>query len=226
METISVPSAGTTSTQGRVTGRLSVSIDAAIRASVEAANRGNVFSPADFAGLGSRAAVDKVLSRLAASGALRRIARGLYDRPEALSALPSIEKIALVLAGKTGKDRLRLQACGAYAANLLGLSEQMPSKLVFITDGATRTVWIGNRQIVLKPTTSRNMATAGRISGLVIQALRHLKQPNVDEAVLQHLQTRLSSDDKTVLLQDAVLAPAWIGRMMRRIAKDTIHVES
>jgi hypothetical protein len=218
METISVLSASVTKAPTRADGKLSVSIDSAIRASVEAASRGNVFSPGDFAGLGSRAAVDKVLSRLAASGELRRIARGLYDRPEALSQLPSVDEIARALAGK---NCLCLQACGAYAANLLGLSEQMPLKLVFITDGATRTVWIGARQIVLKPTTRRNMATAGRISGLVIQALRYLRQPNVDEAVLRHLQARLTSEDKAVLLDDAALAPAWIADVMRRVGRAT-----
>ena len=220
METISALSPSTARAPIGAGKKLSVSIDAAIRASVEAASRGSVFSPADFAGFGSRTAVDKVLSRLAASGELRRLARGLYDRPEALSRLPSVEEIARALAGKNG---VRLQACGAYAANLLGVSEQMPLKLVFITDGTTRTVWVGERQIVLKPTTQRNMATAGRISGLVIQALRYLGQPNVDEAVLLHVQTRLTSDDKVVLLADAVLAPAWIAGLMRRIAKEMPH---
>lgn len=220
METISALSASAARTPTGAGKKLSVSIDAAIRASVEAASRGSVFSPADFAGLGSRAAVDKVLSRLAASGELRRIARGLYDRPEAPSRLPSVEEIVRALAGKSG---VRLQACGAYAANLLGLSAQMPLKLVFITDRATRMIWIGDRQIVLKPTTQRNMATAERISGLVIQALRYLGQPNVDEAVLRHLQVRLTSDDKAVLLADAALAPAWIASLMRRIAKEMPH---
>ncbi|OGB23179.1 MAG: hypothetical protein A3I66_09275 [Burkholderiales bacterium RIFCSPLOWO2_02_FULL_57_36] len=199
----------------RANGKSSVSIDAAIRAQVDAAKGGSVFSPADFAGLGSRAAVDKVLSRLTASGELRRIARGLYDRSENLSPLPSVEETARALAGKSN---MRLQPCGAYAATLLGLSDQMPLKLVFLTEGATRSLWIGGRQIVLRPTTRRNMATAGRISGLVIQALRHLKQPNVGESVLRHLHARLSSDEKAVLLEDAAFAPAWIAAIMRRIA--------
>lgn len=217
METVSTLSANVTSPLKRVSGKTSVSIDAAIRARIDTASRGSVFSPADFAGLGSRAAVDKVLSRLTASGGLRRIARGLYDRPDTASSLPSIEEIARVL---TGKSSVHVQPCGEYAAKLLGLSEQMPLKLEFLTDGATRTVGIGSRQIVLRPTTPRNLATAGRISGLVIQALRYLRHPNADERVLQHLRTRLTREDKLVLLADASFAPAWIAAVMRRIAKE------
>ncbi len=197
-----------------------VSIDAAIRAQISAAEKGRVFSPADFTGLGSRTAVDKVLSRLTASGELRRIARGLYDRPRShpvLGALlPSTDEIARALAGK---GNLRLQPSGAYAANLLGLSEQVPLKLAYLTDGASRKVQIGSRHITLKHTTPRNMATAGRISGLVIQALRYLKQPNIDEQILTRLRKRLSKKDKAVLLADAAFAPAWIADVMRRIAR-------
>ena len=196
------------------------SIDAAIRGQVGAAEAGHVFSPSDFTNLGSRAAVDKVLSRLTASGTLRRIARGLYDRPRTHALLgpllPAADEIARALAGK---GSLRLQPSGAYAANLLGLSEQVPLKLVFLTDGASRTLPIGNQIITLKHTTPRNMATAGRISGLVIQALRYLKQANVDEQILTQLRKRLSNEDKSVLLADAQLAPVWIAEIMRRIAK-------
>ncbi len=200
-----------------------LSIDAKIRTYVRDAESGKVFSPADFIHLGNRAAIDKVLSRLTACGELRRIGRGLYDRPRHHpilgDLLPSSDEIARALAGK---GSLRLQPSGAYAANLLGLTEQVPLKLVFLTDGATRTLQIGKQTIALKHTTPRNMATAGRISGLVIQALRHLKQSNIDESIVRQLSQRLSRDDKSVLLEDAALAPVWIADIMRRIAKDEI----
>jgi hypothetical protein len=196
------------------------SIDATIRAHVNAAESGHVFSPADFVHLGSRAAVDKVLSRLSAGGELRRIARGLYDRPRHHpilgELLPASDEIARALAGK---GNLRLQPSGAYAANLLGLTEQVPLKLVFLTDGASRTVQIGKQTITLKHTTPRSMATAGRISGLVIQALRHIKQSNVDDQVIKQISKRLSNEDKSVLLNDAPFAPVWIADIMRGIAK-------
>lgn len=197
------------------------SVDAAIRTELKAAEPGKVFSPVDFLHLGSRAAVDKVLSRLTAAGELRRVARGLYDVPRAhpiLGALlPSADNVAQAIAGK---GSLRLQPSGAYAANLLGLTEQVPMKLVFLTDGASRTVYFSNQRIILKRTTPRNMATAGRISGLVIQALRHFKQANIDDRVIATLRARLSVEDRAMLLVDAPLAPVWIAEVMRRIAQD------
>lgn len=197
------------------------SVDSAIRDKLRRAPAGQVFSPNDFVHLGGRAAVDKVLSRLAAAGEVRRIARGLYDLPrthQLLGALlPAADDIARALADKAS---LRLQPSGAYAANLLGLTEQVPMKLVFLTDGASRTVLVGNQSILLKHTTPRNMATAGRISGLVIQALRHLKQANVDAQVVARLRSRLTAEDKAVLLADAPFAPAWIADIMRAIATE------
>lgn len=196
------------------------SVDAAIRIHVGTADAGRVFSANDFAHLGSRAAVDKVLSRLAASGELRRIARGLYDVPRAHALLgPLLPGAAEIAEALADKGSLRLQPSGAYAANLLGLSEQVPMKLVFLTDGASRSVHIGNQVIILKHTTPRNMASAGRISGLVIQALRYLKQPNIDAQMLVQLHARLSEEDKAVLLADAPLAPVWIANFMRAIAR-------
>lgn len=197
------------------------SVDAAIRAELAASDAGKVFSPVDFLHLGSRAAVDQVLSRLTAAKAIRRVARGLYDVPRTHAILgpllPSADEIAKAIAGK---GSLRLQPSGAYAANLLGLTEQVPMKLAFLTDGVSRTVHIGKQSILLKHTTPRNMATAGRISGLVIQALRHFKQAHIDEKVVATLRARLTAEDKAVLLADAPLAPVWIANVMRRIAQD------
>lgn len=197
------------------------SVDKAVRDEVSASDAGKVFSPVDFLHLGSRAAVDKALSRLAAAGTLRRIARGLYDVPRTHKILgpllPSTDEIAKAIADK---GSLKLQPSGAYAANLLGLTEQVPMKLAFLTDGVSRTIHIGNQSILLKHTTPRNMATAGRISGLVIQALRHFKQAHVDDQLVAKLKSRLGAQDKAVLLEDASLAPAWIADVMRRIADD------
>jgi len=197
----------------------SVGVDAAIRRRIARAKDGQVFTPANFIDLGSRAAIDKALSRLTSSGKLQRLSRGLYTRPRQHAVLgplmPTADEIATAVAGK---GKLRLQPSGSYAANLLGLSEQVPLKLAFLTDGVSRTVRVGGQQITLKHTTPRSIATAGRISGLVIQALRHLKQPRVDSNIIATLQRRLSAKDKAVLLTDAPLAPAWIAIIMRQIA--------
>lgn len=201
-------------------GTRKTSVEASVRAHIRAAHAGEIFSANDFANLGTRAAVDKVLSRLAASGELRRVKRGLYDVPRTHALLgPLLPNAAGIAEALAEKGSLRLQPSGAYAANLLGLSEQVPMKLAFLTDGASRTVQIGKQTIVLKHTTPRNMATAGKISGLVIQALRYLKEPNIDAQMLDQLRNRLSPEDKAILFADAALAPAWIADLMRTIAR-------
>jgi len=128
---------------------------------------------------------------------------------------PSTDAIARALAGR---DATRLQPSGAYAANLLGLSTQVPMKVVYLSDGRSRTVQIGNRQIVLKQTTPRNMATAGKISGLVIQALRHLGRRNVDDQVIAQLGRHLDGNARKQLMKDIRHAPAWIADIFRALA--------
>lgn len=193
----------------------------AILATVEAAPPGTVFAPGDFAGLGSRGAIDTALSRLAARGVLARVARGLYERPRQHPVmgqlLPDIETVVQAI---RDKEHIRIQAAGAYAANLLGLSEQVPLKIVFLTDGTPRTLRIGKQEISLRRTTPRNLATAGRISGLVIQALRHLGHKHVDAQTIARLRKRLQPTDRTALAADAPLAPAWIARILNDLARD------
>lgn len=195
------------------------SIESSILNRIYGSGKGTVFTPTRFLDLGSRDAVDKVLSRLVQKGTIRRLARGLYDFPEHHPVMgilaPSPDAIARALAGKEG---IRLQPSGAYAANQLGLSTQVPARIVYLTDGPSRTVRVGNQEIRLQHTTPRNMAPAGRISGLVIQALKHMGQKHVDHAVIQTLQRKLSDGDKKKLLKDIAYAPAWVGKYLREIA--------
>ncbi len=182
--------------------------------------RGWVFTPAHFRDLGNDIGIRKALQNLSDRGLIRRLARGLYDYPRTHPKLgvlsPNPEQIALALASK---DNLRIQPSGAYAANLLGLSEQVPAKAVFLTDGTNRKIAVGKQEIILKQTSPKNMATAGRTSGLVIQALRYLGQHNVDDSVVKRLCTRLSKADRHDLMKDIRYAPAWIGAIFRRLAE-------
>lgn len=196
-----------------------ISIDKRILNRIYGSGRGSVFTPGDFLDLGSRAAVDKVLSRLSQKGTLRRLHRGLYDYPKSHPVMgtltPSPETIARAIAGKHG---IRIQPTGAYAANILGLSEQVPARVVFLTDGPNRAVKIGKQEIRLQHTTPRNMATTGRVSGLVIHALRHIGQPHVNDSMLAILRRRLREEDKKQLIRDIAYAPAWVGALLRKIA--------
>ncbi|MEX0818228.1 MAG: DUF6088 family protein [Pirellulaceae bacterium] len=198
------------------------SIDSKILADIHGRGRGAVFVPADFLDLGSREAVDIALHRLARKGTIRRLARGVYDFPREHPVLgplqPSAEAVAKVLAGR---DRTRIQPAGAYAANALGLSEQVPAKAVFLTDGPSRTVKIGSTTIQLRRTTAKNMAAAGRLSGLLIQALREIGKENVTPERRAHLKHALPAKERRQLIGDIKLAPAWMHPIFRELAEDT-----
>jgi hypothetical protein len=182
--------------------------------------RGWVFTPIHFRDLGDDLSIRKSLQILSDRGVINRLDRGVYFYPETHPKIgilyPTPEQIALALSGKAN---LRIQASGAYAANLLGLSEQVPAQAVFLTDGMDRKLNIGNWTIVFKRTTPKNMATARRVSGLVIQALRYLGQKHVDDSTVGILARRLPKKDRQDLMKDIQYAPAWIGDIFRRLAE-------
>jgi|SRR5215213_30936 hypothetical protein len=196
------------------------SIEHKILRRIYSGQRGSIFTPSHFLDLGSRQAIDLALHRLVKKKTLRRLARGLYEysreHPELGTLSPDVQKVAKALAGK---DRIRLQPAGAYAANLLGLSEQVPAKAVFLTDGFSRTVKIGRQEIQLRQTTPRNMAAAGRLSGLLMQAFRHLGREHITPQRMAHLKRTLPAKERRQLIKDLPLAPTWMHPFFRELAE-------
>jgi hypothetical protein len=191
-------------------------IENKIRSRVHGHGRGWVFTPKHFQDLGSGAAIDSALRRMKANGSIRQLARGLYDYPTTHHKLGLLMPSAIAVATALAKrDAIRLQPAGGYAAHLLGLTDQVPMKVVFLTDGPTRSIAFGNQTIILKRTTPKNMATAGRVSGLVIQALRHLGKDHVDERVISILRRQIRPEDRAVIRKDLIHAPAWISAALR-----------
>ncbi|MEN8733495.1 MAG: DUF6088 family protein [Lentimonas sp.] len=183
--------------------------------------RGHISTQKFFLDLGSRDGVDKALSRLVQSGKLRRIARGLYEYPRTNPVLgelsPDLDKVAAAMAGREG---IRLQPTGAYAANLLHLSEQVPMKVVFLSDGISKKAQIGNQTIGLRKASPKRMQLAGKISGLVFEALRVIKEPHITEQQIQALRQNSTREQKGKVLKDLREAPAWMHPMIRNICKD------
>ncbi|MFA4947593.1 MAG: DUF6088 family protein [Candidatus Krumholzibacteriia bacterium] len=198
------------------------SIENRIVTRIQGKARGACFTPKAFLDLGSPEAVRIALHRLVKRGTIRRLARGLYDFPKQHPTIgflsPSPDEIAKAL---SERDASRLQPSGAYAANLLGLSEQVPARIVFLTDGPARHVRIGRQEIILKNTTTRNMATAGRISGTVIQALRHIGARQIGKQHIAHLRQTMPMSDKAQLKRDRIYAPGWMHRIIDAIAEDS-----
>ena len=195
------------------------SIDSKVLNRIYGHRRGWVFTPTHFLDLGNRAAVAAALKRHKQTGLIRQLARGLYDYPIDHPSFgripPSADAVARALASR---HAVRLQPAGAYAANVLGLSEQVPTRIVFLTDGPSRRVKFGQQEIVLKGTTPRNVATAGRKSGTIIQALRHIGQRNVNDKTLAILKRQLTRQDRAQLLKDLRHAPGWVADIMRQLA--------
>ena len=171
---------------------------------------GAVFVPKDFIDLGTRAAVDQALSRLASQGAIRRLSRGVYDSPRentrlGITLTPPPDDIVRAFA-TTGASRI--QVSGAQAANELGLSTQVPGRLVYLTDGKSRRLHIGNQAIELRHVAPRRLAASSKVSATVIEALRYLGRRSVDAAAIRHLQQTLGARDKAALSKDRLHAPA------------------
>src|SRR5690349_11899421 len=180
--------------------------------------RGWAFSARHFLDLGSRDAVDKALSRLARKGSIRRLGNGIYDYPKISPRLgilsPSIEAVAKEIAGKNSST---LKITGAQAANALGLSTQVPARIVYLTDGPSRQLKIGNQTIILKHASPRTMATAGKGSGTVISALQYLGKENVTAETIRKTQEALSEADKKELAKDVEHIPEWMRQIIKEI---------
>jgi hypothetical protein len=151
-------------------------IDNRILSRIRGSGSRSVFSPNQFLDLGQRSAVGVALHRLAKAGKIRRIRRGLYDLPRSnpIIGQTAPDIMATVRALMEG-SYAQWQFTGAYAANALGLSDQVPAKIIILTDGVPRKVPLGKLVLIFRRAAPRNLLGAGRRSGLVIQALRYLK---------------------------------------------------
>lgn len=179
--------------------------------------RGNLLFPEDFHDLGSSEAIRLALHRLEKEKRIARVAQGIYVRPIISQyigeVLPSAEEVAK---GIAKRDRIRIVPTGVYALSALGLSTQVPMKLVFLSDGAARVVKIGKRTIKFKKTTPKSLLAKGKISSLVIQALREIKINNVTDSEEKKIVGLLKKENPIDLLHDIKLAPVWIQKIMKK----------
>jgi hypothetical protein len=170
-----------------------------------------VFGARMFDDLGNRAAVDKALSRLTKAGKIRRVVRGVYDIPKThplLGALsPDPEAIARSIAAQAG---YRLQPTPAHAANALGLSSQVPAKIVYLIDGSSRKITLGNQTIYFKHAGPRALLGAGTCAGVALQAIRAFGPDHLTAAIIQKLKRNLPPDAKNGLKKLARHATDWM----------------
>ncbi len=182
--------------------------------------KGSVLFVDDFSDYGNPESVKKALLRLKEKETLFRLAHGIYLYPKTDKELgmlfPSTEEIAKAIARR---DKARIVLTGVQALNNLGLSTQVPMKVVYLTDGTARTVKVGKRTITFKKTSPKNLLVKGAISGLIVQALKTVGQNNVDESTIEKIQAMLKNEKKENIINDAKLSPTWIKQILMQAIK-------
>jgi Family of unknown function (DUF6088) len=178
-----------------------------------------VWTPIDFGNLGSRDAVDQALSRMVASGDIRRITRGLYDLPRlnTLTKKQTNPDPSRVIDALARRDQARMLVDGLTAANDLGLSDAVPSKIIVHTDARLRPIPLGAQTITFKPTAPSRLFWAGRPGMRLIQALHWLRdQITVDKEQIERRVRAILSDEKhgaaiaNDIKKDLTTLPDWM----------------
>lgn len=196
----------------------SQSIDDKIIRSIRARASAFVFSTKDFSGFGKGPALGQALARLVKVGTLRRVRQGLYDLPRSHPLIGQTAPDPTAMVQALMKDNgTAWQFTGAYAANLLGLSDQVPAQIVVQTAGVSRHVSLGNLTIVFRHAAPRNLLGAGRPAGLVVQALRHLRKIGLDGTTIDRLRHQLDAATKADLAALAPDLPVWMKPLVHRI---------
>ncbi len=169
------------------------------------------FTSMHFADLGSDTSIRKALSQLKKQSFIRRLAQGLYDYPKKHDLLgiipPDVNEVAKAIAEK---DSVLIQPAGAHAANLVGFSTQVPGQVIFLTEGASKKVKVGNQEIIFKKTTRKNMLSADTREGLLIQALKNLGKDHIDKKMHVQISKLLKNSTKAEIRKNMKFAPAWI----------------
>jgi hypothetical protein len=184
----------------------------------KAVGSGSALTPKAFADLGTRAAVDQALSRLARAGKIRRISRGVYDVPKNHPTFgplsPNPDAVARAIADQWG---YRLQPTPARAANALGLSSQVPAQIVYLIDGGSRKIKVGNQIIQFKHAGPRALLGAGTPEGVALQAIRAFGPDHLTDSVIRQLRQNLPSTAKTGLKKLAHHAPQWMASAIQAV---------
>ncbi len=193
------------------------SVEKQIERSIKSKPKGSLVLPDDFLTIGSSEAIRKALDRLEDKGVIIRVAQGIYERPKISkligSLTPSAEEVAEAIAKR---DRIRTVPTGSYALNALGLSTQIPMNIVLLTDGSPREIKVGKRTIKFKKTTPKNLLAKGKISRLVIQALKEIGNGKVTEEEEHKIVDLLKKEEEKDLKYDIALAPVWVQKIMKK----------
>ena len=195
------------------------SIDNKVINRIYGCGRGWSFSQNDFADLGSNEAVRKSLSRLAHSGKIRRVLRGVYDYPKFSKLLnqqlsPDIQQIAIALGRKFN---WRIIPTGDTALNILGVSTQVPGRYIYLCDGVNRTYHIDNIDLEFKKTLLKEIGFKNQESTLLVQAIKSLGKEQINLEIIEKFRANYSDKSCLKILKDTRLTTSWIYEVIKQI---------
>lgn len=178
---------------------------------------GGLLSPKEFLHLGSRAAIDQTLSRMAREGKLLRVGRGAYALPiqgRFGARPPSAQSVMEAMESTSGET---VVASGAAEANSLGLTTQVPTREVYLTSGPSSRLKLGNREIELKHGNRWQMLLGKRPAGQAIRALIWFG-PEQAPKILEVLRSKLSSQEWEAMRQARARLPSWMAKAVSEVA--------
>lgn len=188
-----------------------------IRQHVQQLPAGEPFTPSALLGMGSRAAIDQALSRLAKAGTITRVTRGVFVRPAESrhlgKVLPEPSKVAETVAKAQGAT---VQVHGAEAARRFELTTQTPTQPVFCTTGPSKRFRMGKMEVVLKHASSRKLALAGRPAGVALSALWYLGCNEVTAETIEKIHSKLSPSEFEALTAAKAAMPGWMAERFYR----------
>ena len=192
-----------------------------VRDRINESEIGTVFVAMDFVDISDKTNINAYLARLVDEGLVRRILRGVYDKPEYNEFLgefvaPEPNKVANALARNFGWT---IVPCGDTALNLLGLSTQVPAAWVYVSDGTYKEYIYDNTTIQFKRTTNKEVSKLSYKTALVIQALKALGKDKIDDTVISRLRKLLTAEEKKNMLDEAKAATSWIYEYIKLICR-------
>lgn len=191
-------------------------IKISIMRSIDESQPHSIFFISDYVGLGAAETIRKILYEATLSGVLEKAGHGIYIKPKVsrFGKVPvPLEKIAKEIALR---DKCEILPTGSTAANLIGLSTQVPMNLSYITTGSTRTIKIGDRKISFRHASPRNFAAKGRVMPLLIQGIREIGEQNIKGEQYEAISRFIDRMNDPYLQEDLLLAPAWIQRIIKK----------
>lgn len=200
------------------------SIDDYILELINKKKSGTIFVYNDFKTLGSLSAIRVAMHRLVKKGVLQRIIPGLFVKPVTSKLLnktvsPDLDKIAHAIARK---DASKITPTGIFALNALGLSNQVPLNLVYLTDGKPRKIKIGKNTIEFKKSTPKKLALKGKYSKLAILAMSEIGKGKLSELEIEKIINILKHENIDDLKHDLLLAPQWIAEIINKGLEDNV----